>query len=103
MFSGNVNRSQSNQYEKQRLRIYAFAIFKLLVKPIKNQPLSEIVADSDFNETMKRGNREQCVQIQLQRFDSQSLKCKVLVLLQTTLNYNNSFIEDVNTIKEASI
>ena len=52
---------------------------------------------------MKKRNRGQSVKISRQRFDSNSLKCRVLGMLKMALNYNNSFIEDVRTIKEANI
>ena len=87
--------------------LHAFEIFKLLVKLIKKQPLSEvfstIIADSDLNDIMKKRNRGQFVKISRQRFDSNSLKCRVLGMLKMALNFNNSFIEDVRTIKEANI
>ena len=55
-----------------------FEIFKLLVKLIKKQPLSEvfstIIADSDLNDIMKKSNRGQFVKISRQKFDSNSLK-----------------------------
>ena len=87
--------------------LYAFEIFKPLVKLIKKQPLSEvfstIIVDSDLNDIMKKRNRGQFVKISRQRFDSSSLKGRVLGKLKMALNYNNSFIEDVRTIKEANI
>ena len=63
---------------------------------------STIIADSDFNEIMKKRNRGLYVKISRQRLYSNSLKCRVLVMLKMALNYNNRFIEDVRTIKEAN-
>ena len=106
------------KYESiERIRVYnlisnaselhAFEKFKLLVILIKKQPLSEIfstiIADSYLNDIMKKRNRGQFVKISRQRFDSNSLKCRVLGMLKMALNCNNSFIEDVRTIKEANI
>ena len=86
--------------------LHVFEIFKLLVKLIKKQTLSEfstIIADSDLNEIMKKRNRGLNVKICRQRFDSNSLKCSVHGILKMALNYNNRFIEDVRTMKEANI
>ena len=52
---------------------------------------------------MKKRDGGQYTQIGRQRFDSNSWKCIVLVMKKMALYYNNSFIEDVRTIKEANI
>ena len=87
--------------------LHALEIVKLLVKLIKKQTLSEIfstiIADSDLNEIMKKRNPGLYVKISRQRFDSNSLKCRVLGMLKIALNYNNCFIEDVRTVKEANV
>ena len=63
---------------------------------------SNIIADSDLDDIMKKRNRGQFVKISRQRFDSNSLKCRVLRMLRMALNYNNSLNEDNRTIKEAN-
>ena len=74
---------------------------------MKKQTLSEvfstIIADSDLNEIMKKRNHGMYVKISRQRLDSNSLKSRVLGLLKLALNYNNSVIEDVRTLKEANM
>ena len=52
---------------------------------------------------MKKRNRGLYVKISRQRFDSNSLKCRVLGLLKMALNDNNCFTEDVRTMNEATI
>ena len=87
--------------------LHAFGIFKWIVKLIKKQTLSEvfstIIADSDLNEIKKKRNLGLYVKISRQRFNSNSLKCRVLGMLKMALNYNNRFIEDVRTMEEANI
>ena len=52
---------------------------------------------------MKKRNRGLNLKISRQRFDSSSLKCSVHGMLKLALIYNNRFIEDVRTMKEANI
>ena len=82
--------------------LHAFEIFKLQVKLINNQQLSEAfstkIADSDLNEMMKEKSWTVCTNLQT-RSDSNSLKCRVLVMLKMALIYNNSFFEDIRKIK----
>ena len=60
---------------------------------------SAIIADSDLNEMMER-KRGEYLQAGRQRFDSNSLTVRVHLMLKLALNYNNSFFEDVRTIKK---
>ena len=87
--------------------LHVFKIFKLIVKLMKKQTLSEvfstIIADSALNEIMKKRNSGLYVKISRQRVDSNSLKCRVFGMLKMELNYNNRFIEVVRTMKEANI
>ena len=73
--------------------LHAFEIFKLLVKLMKQQTLSEvlstIIAYSEHNEIMKKRNLGMYVKNSRQRFDSNSLKCRVFGMLKVALNYNN--------------
>ena len=77
--------------------MHAFEIFKLPVKLIKKQLLSEvfstIIADSDLNDIMKKRNLGQFVKISRQRFNSNSLKSSVLGMLKMALNYSNTFLK----------
>ena len=110
-----TNQNKHESIEKIRVKnsisndseLHAFEIFKLIVTITKNQPISEvfssIIADSDPNAIMRKRNCAQYVQAGRQRLDSNSLNCKVLVMLKMELNYKESFVDNVRTIKEATI
>ena len=62
-----------------------------------------MIADSDLNDIMKKRNRGEYEKNGRQTLICNSLKFRVLVMLKRALDYKNSFVEDVRTIKVADI